>query len=167
MKKMKISFSGSKGGIYMYETKILLAFQNAYQAVKSGDKNKALQELNKLEQEIVQGVKIATPNERLQLLAATGDLYVELEEWELAALKYENICALAEKTDPYTTQTSGDYFVLANIREKTRDYVGAIKAMEKAIEHMKPTAEWEKYEKNYYKALYRLNDLILGSNRFF
>jgi hypothetical protein len=102
----------------------------------------------------------AHPNESaLFAIGPLQNLYTAMEEWELAALKGEDVCALAELLAPNTRATAGDYTMLADALERRGEPERALQATETAIRHMKESGEWAEFAGIYEQRIEHLRRL--------
>jgi hypothetical protein len=102
-------------------------------AVSSGDRQTAMALLSKLEQSPVFTDDSLNAISKLELLANIANAYIRLREYEIAALKMEDVCVYAAKIDPHNVKTALDYRALAQLRERSGNLAGALEAIEQGI----------------------------------
>ena len=102
--------------------------------VSSGDNKTAILLLSKLEQSSVFTDNSLNAISRLELFAFVANTYINIKEYEIAALKMEDVCTYSAKIDPHNIKTALDFKSLAQLREKTGDINGALKAIEQGIQ---------------------------------
>lgn len=100
---------------------------------------------------------------QLLIVAPIQNLYMAMGEWELAALKGADVCALAEASAPNTTATAGDYSLLADALERKGDPAGALHATETAVRHLKGAGAYDEYADSYERRLQKLRQLCEGA----
>lgn len=79
------------------------------------------------------------------MLAASAGLYARAGELEVAAMKFEDVCRHAERCDPDTTETAGDYSSLAEVLERLGRFREALKALDASARHLQGASVWERY----------------------
>lgn len=124
---------------------ILTKLGKATEAAQRGDKEIAL----RLVREVEDSLTYTSSATNLDVLGMISNVYQALGEWWLAASKLEELCEYASKIHPNTTQTAGDYFKLVEVREKIRDYQGALDALNECKKHLKGAKAWRKYRKTH------------------
>ena len=121
----------------------------AKSAFAAGDRERALALAHQYAIEVVPELYDATPEELPEIIGPLSMLYAKMEEWELAALKYADICAYTEKYFPGTVYTASDWWRLSWYRKKNGDVHGALHALERAALHMRQTERWSRLERTY------------------
>jgi tetratricopeptide (TPR) repeat protein len=140
----------------MLSLEVMRHLGTAYQAAVAGDQAKAMDEMQQFERKFVSEGKFASPDEWLMILGAMGNVYLALEKWELAVLKFEDVCRHAEKHNPGSRETAGDYYSLSQACEGLGDITGALAAMEKSKVHLQKAGKWEEFRKGYEERISRL-----------
>ncbi|MEW6386985.1 MAG: hypothetical protein AB1491_05650 [Thermodesulfobacteriota bacterium] len=144
----------------MLDLRTLKHLEQAIKAAQKGDRKTALGEVRQFEEKFAQEGKFANPTEWLEMMGVVAKIYQMVGEWELAALKFEDLCDFAEKHHPHSTEIAGDYYSLSKAREKLGDFQGALNAMEKSTLHLKASGQWTRYQTSYDERISMLQKLI-------
>jgi len=131
--------------------KTMLHLQKANEAIEQGKREDALQHLNALDEAFAIESAGATPAERTMMLAASAGLYARAGELEVAVMKFEDVCRHAERCDPNTTETAGDYSSLAEVLERLGRLSEALKAWDASARHLQGAGVWDRYRAGYEK----------------
>jgi tetratricopeptide (TPR) repeat protein len=145
--------------MHMMNLKTMQIYRNAIEAARRGDKRQALELADRYAVESATMFITADPEGLAMIVAPLVNFYESLGEWELCALKSKDVCALAEKLCPDTTETAGDYTYLATALEQLKDFTAAIAALENAVRHLKGAGAWDSYASGYEKRIARLREL--------
>lgn len=105
----------------------------------------------------------ASAEELPEIVGPLAMLYADMEEWELAALKYADLCMYTEKHFPGTVYTASDWWRLSWYRRDSGDVHGAIQALERAALHMQQTERWPKLQQTYREELRKLRELAASA----
>jgi len=135
----------------------------AQNAMGRGDRSAARALVDRYAAEAASGFETADPEGLLMIVAPAAIVYERFGEWELAALKWRDVCALAEKVSPDTGATAGDYEGLARALTALNDYDGAIAALESSARHLRGAGEGEKRRAALERELARLRGLRTGA----
>lgn len=141
------------------ETAIMKIYADAMEAARLGDKIQALTLADRFAAKSLISFSTASPTELLMIIAVVGLLYKSLEEWELVVLKMQDVCALAERFRPNSSETAGDYTHLATALENLGHYNKAISALEAAVRHLRGAGTLEEYAAYYNNKLSQLRTL--------
>lgn len=133
----------------MLSIETLSQLGRAYQAAVAGDQVKAMDEMNQFERKFVSEGKFASPDEWLSILGMMGNVYLALKKYELAVLKFEDLCRQAEKYNPGSSETAGDYYSLSQAHEGLGDLTSALAAMEKYKAHLQEAGIWDDFREGY------------------
>lgn len=143
------------------ETGLMQLIGNAMDAAKNGDRDRALALAEVYSSETATRFPFSEPEHIATLTGPLVQLYMALQDWELACLKSKDLCALAEKHCPNTSETAGDYTNLATALEHIGDLSGAMNAIENAVRHIKGANEWPKYSDYYQQRIVDLHKMTL------
>ena len=145
--------------MHIMDLKTMQILGDAIEAARRGNKRQALELADRYGVESAACFITADPEGLAMIVAPLVKVYESLGEWELCALKSRDVCALAEKLCPDTTETAGDYTYLATALEQLKDYAAALSALESAVRHLKGAGAWESYAAGYKKRIARLREL--------
>lgn len=137
-------------------------FAEAMELAKKGDRRQAIVLADRFAAESAESFVTADADGLAMIIAPLVNFYQAVEEWELAALKSKDVCALAEKLCPDTSETAGDYTHLATALEHLGSHADAISALENAERHLRGAGVWESYADGYKQRLAHLRQLQSG-----
>lgn len=123
--------------------------RKAKAAFAGGDRERALDLAHQYATAIAPDLYTASPEELSEMIGSLSILYAEMEEWELASLKYADVCAYTEKYFPGTVYTANDWWRLSRYRRNSGDIHGALRALERAAVHMCRTERWGNLQRTY------------------
>jgi hypothetical protein len=115
----------------------------------AGDRERALALAHQYAIAVIPDLYTASPEELPEILGVLSRLYVKMEEWELAALKYADLCSYTEKYFPGTEYTASDWWRLSWYRKNSGDVHGALDALDRAALHMSQTDRWPSLQRTY------------------
>jgi tetratricopeptide (TPR) repeat protein len=134
--------------------------QQAFKCIESGDRINALVLIDLFGAASIRNYDSLSPTEIMDVVASIAKFYEYMGEWEMAALKYSDVCSYAHKNEPGTIETAIDFFNLAKMLDKIGDYSYAIIALERSIAHNIKAGHYEKNKSLYIDYLDKLKKQI-------
>lgn len=146
-------------------------YQEALTKAKNNQTKEALDLLNTFAVKLSGQMSAANPTEYLELVAAIALCYETMEEWELLALKMEDVCFLAEHISPGTDETFVDYCRLASAYDKIARtqstvskqkayFLKAKQAYERGLTHADDTEQYAAFIAQIKQTVKRLDTLL-------
>lgn len=109
-------------------------FEESARVMSLQDKGAFLREIPAINVMLQKYMAFVEPLAWVSLHAATADAYRKFGELEMAALKYETVCAYAETHFGNTRETFGDFYALSEIYAQQGAYGKAVEVLEKGID---------------------------------
>jgi len=97
----------------------------------------------------------------LQFLAVSATLFKKMQKWQEAIIRFEKVCQIAEKLEPSSWETVGDFCDLGFCYKANRQTLDAISTFSKALALAKKIDPFSPYVKNLENEIKQLMDIGL------
>jgi hypothetical protein len=143
---------------------VMQQYGQALQTLMAGDTTGGLRLLDGAAMAFATDFIAADPFEVAMILGGAAKTLEHARLYELAALKYADLCAYAEQRLPGTTETAGDYTDLSRMLRVLGDLPGALLALERAARHLQASGAWSQYADQYEATMADLRRKIASGN---